>query len=302
MSNSEIKQMFFSQNQNVAFLGLGTMGIPMAINLVKNGFAVKAWNRTTNKPSLEIAKNANVIIVNSLQEAVNDADIICICVSDVADVKSVIFKENGVINYAKKNALIIDFSTIGAKNAQEIAQVLHQDNLRFLDAPISGGDIGAKNGTLTIMVGGDEKDFDQAKPLFEAMGKNIYLCGGVGSGQAVKMCNQVLCSLNMIGLCEAIAIAEKQGINPSLMIEVCQTGAASSWALSNLALKAAMGDYQPGFMVKHILKDLRLVQESTVESLPGITLAENLFKQLLTLDLSEKGTQAMMEVYRNKVE
>ena len=129
-----------------------------------------------------------------------------------------------------------------------------------MDAPVSGGDVGAKNGTLTIMVGGREADFNECKPLFEAMGENITLCGDIGSGQAVKMCNQILCSLYMVGLCEAMQLAKHQGIDPSLIIEVCGTGAAGSWALSNLGTKIIDDDYDPGFAIKHIVKDLRLVQ------------------------------------------
>lgn len=285
--------------QQIAFLGLGTMGSPMTVNLVKSGFRVKAWNRTPNRLGVETARKAGVTVVSSIQEAVEDADIIGTCVGDVPDVEAVLLGEEGVVKFARSGALIIDFTTIGTKAAVNIAHELQKHHLRFMDAPISGGDIGAQNGTLTIMVGGESTDFAEAKPILEAMGKTIVLCGAVGSGQSVKMCNQALCAVHMVALCEAIMMAQKQGIDPNLMIEVCSTGAAGSWALSHLASKAAASDFAPGFMIKHILKDLRLVQESASETLPGVTLANRLFKKVSELENgAEQGTQAMLRAYR----
>jgi 3-hydroxyisobutyrate dehydrogenase len=240
-----------------------------------------------------------VNITSTIAETVRDADIIFICVSDVEDVKSVIFAEGNIAQNAKPNALIVDFSTIGPTAAQEIATSLKTYNLRFLDAPVSGGDIGAQKGILTIMVGGNKTDFEECFPLLQTMGKTIIHCGSVGSGQGVKLCNQVLASLNMIGLCEAIQLAQSLGIDPNLMIEVCSSGAAGSWALSNLAPKIAAADLAPGFMIKHILKDLRLVQESLGNTnLPGVKLADQLFKQVQNLGGAEQGTQAMIRAYR----
>lgn len=287
--------------QKVAFLGLGVMGSAMTINLFNQGFAVTGWNRTGDRAGVDLVKSAGVKVVATIAEAVQNADFIFTCVGDVPDVEEVILGEQGIINYAKPNALIVDFSTIGTPTAQKIASVLNQHDLRFLDAPISGGDIGAKNGTLTIMVGGKNQDFQEVKPLLEAMGKNIILCGEIGSGQAVKMCNQTICAIYMIALCEGIKMAQIQGIDPNLMIEVCNTGAASSWALGNLAPKIVESDYDPGFMIKHILKDLRLVKEtltSTDETLAGVELANSLFTQVAHMKNGlDQGTQAMFRAY-----
>lgn len=288
----------------IAFLGLGVMGSPMSANLARAGLEVKGWNRTPNLSRLEVAKQAGVKLVSTLKEAVESADIIFTCLGDVPDVESVILGAEGVIKYAQTNALVVDMSTIGSKSVQKIAAQLKEHNLRFLDAPISGGDIGAQQGTLTIMVGGDEEDFNECKPYLEIMGKNITLCGPVGSGQAVKLCNQVLASLHMVALCEAMQLAEKQGIDPNLIIDVCSTGAAGSWALSNLGSKIIESDYNPGFMIKHILKDLRLVQELSEDELPGVQLADHLFKLVATLDNGKgslQGTQAMIRAYQNQV-
>jgi 3-hydroxyisobutyrate dehydrogenase len=286
-----------------AFLGLGVMGGYMSANLATAGYSVNAWNRTPNRPGVKIALEAGANLVASIQEAVTDVDIICTCVGDIPDVEAVILGENGVIHFAKTGAIVIDFSTIGSAAARLISEQLEPAKIQFLDAPVSGGDIGAKNGTLTIMVGGDENTFEISKPILQTMGKNIRYCGSVGSGQAVKLCNQILASLNMIGICEAILLAEQQGIDPNLMVEICSTGAAGSWALSNLGLKVAHGDFEPGFMIKHILKDLRIVQETLHSdlSLPGTELANHLFKIVQNLDPElgkNQGTQAMIRAYK----
>ena len=291
--------------KQIAFLGLGLMGGAMAANLARHGYRVKAWNRMSERPGVEIAKEAGATIADSIQAAVSDAEIVFSCVGDVPDVEAVLLGEAGAIDYATPNTLIVDMSTIGSDAAKQIGQKLKDKKLRFMDAPVSGGDIGAKNGTLTIMVGGNESDFAECKPLFEAMGKNITLCGDVGSGQAVKMCNQILCSLYMVGICEAMQLAKHQGIDPNLIVEVCGTGAAGSWALSNLGTKIIDEDYNPGFAIKHIVKDLRLVRainETSKDDLPGTKLADSLFKLVQAMDNGrgkEQGTQAMIRAYQN---
>lgn len=287
----------------IAFLGLGVMGGFMSANLAKAGFTVNGWNRTPERPGVKIASEAGVNLVNTIQEAVTDVDIICTCVGDIPDVEAVILGENGVIHSAKPGSIVIDFSTIGSEAARTISQQLEQAQLKFLDAPISGGDIGAKNGTLTIMVGGELETFETCQPVFVAMGKTIRYCGSVGSGQAVKLCNQILCSLNLVGVCEAMLLAQKQGIDPNLVVEICSTGAAGSWSLSNLGLKVANGDFEPGFMIKHIIKDLRIVQEtlSSDPTLLGVELADKLFKIVQELDAGtggNQGTQAMIRAYK----
>ena len=289
--------------QQIAFLGLGVMGGPMTANLARNGFCVKAWNRTPNRPGIDIAAQAGAIVVSSIGEAVETADAIFTCLGDVPDVEAVLLGSGGAAEKAKPGAIVVDFSTIGPNAAKKIAAQLEPRDIRFMDAPISGGDIGAVKGTLTIMVGGSEKDFDRCLPMLEAMGKTIRLCGPVGSGQAVKLCNQVLCGLNMVGLCEAFELAKEQGIDPNLVVEVCSTGAAGSWALANLGPKIAESDFAPGFKIEHIIKDLRLVLESMETSnqeLPGVELSDRFFKLVRELDGGtggELGTQAMIRAY-----
>lgn len=286
-------------NQAIAFLGLGVMGAPMAANLVKSGATVFAWNRTPNRPTVEIARQAGVTVVSTLREAVESASVIFTCVGDVPDVEAVILGEEGVATFARPHALIVDMSTIGPQAARNIAASLEPKPLRFLDAPVSGGDIGAKKGTLTIMVGGSLRDFTEAQPFLQCMGKIIRLCGEVGSGQAVKLCNQILGAVHMVALCEALQLAHQQHIDPNLIVEVCSTGAAGSWALANLGPKIIQADFAPGFSIKNMLKDLRLVQESGI-TLPGTELATRLFQKVRELDGGEggeQGTQAMIRGY-----
>lgn len=290
--------------KKIAFLGLGIMGSSMAANIARNGFDITAWNRTSDRPGINTAREAGAAIAPSIREAVTNADIIFLCVSDVPDVESVLLGDTGVVHYAQPNALVVDTSTIGPQAAKRIAQALQERNLRFVDAPISGGDIGAKNGTLTIMVGGEPADFEECQPLLAAMGKTIRWCGPVGSGQGVKLCNQVLVSTYMIGICETMLLAEQIGIDPNLVVEVCGSGAAASWALSNLGIKVAKSDFQPGFTIANMLKDLKFVTESASdnsERLVGVKLAHQLFQAVQKLDGvtgGTQGTQAMIRAYR----
>jgi 3-hydroxyisobutyrate dehydrogenase len=275
----------------------------MTANLVRHGFSVNAWNRTPGANGVTIAREAGANICSSIAAAVRDAEVVFTCVGDVPDVEAVILGAEGVLSSAKSGTLVVDMSTIGSQAARKIGQKLEENNLRFLDAPVSGGDIGAKNGTLTIMVGGEEKDFAACLPCFQAMGKTIRWCGEMGNGQAVKLCNQVLGAIHMVALCEALKMAEIQGLDPNLVIEVCKTGAAGSWALENLGPKILAGDLQPAFMIEHILKDLRLVKETTQavgEILPGTDLATTLFNVVGELDDGKgikQGTQAMIRAY-----
>ena len=288
-----------------AFLGMGIMGASMAANLGRSALKTNIWNRTNPSPGIQIAKKAGCNVVKSIEEAVNSVDFIFTCVSDAPDVEKVLFSSGGVVENAKKGALIIDFSTIGSKAAKSFGHRLKQIGLRFLDAPVSGGDIGAKNGSLTIMAGGTYKDFSDSLPILKVLGENIHHCGPVGSGQAVKLVNQILGGIHMVALSEAMRLAEIQEIDPNLIVEICSTGAAGSWALSNLGPKMIQSDYSAGFKVKDMLKDLRLVHEELLdrEILPGVNLAQKLFELVITTFPQDQGglmgTQSMVLAYKN---
>ena len=288
-----------------AFLGMGIMGASMAANLGRSALKTNIWNRTNPSPGIQIAKRAGCNVVKSIEEAVNSVDFIFTCVSDAPDVEKVLFSSGGVVENAKKGALIIDFSTIGSKAAKSFGHRLKQIGLRFLDAPVSGGDIGAKNGSLTIMAGGTDKDFSDSLPILKVLGENIHHCGPVGNGQAVKLVNQILGGIHMVALSEAMRLAEIQEIDPNLIVEICSTGAAGSWALSNLGPKMIQSDYSAGFKVKDMLKDLRLVHEELLdrEILPGVNLAQKLFELVITTFPQDQGglmgTQSMVLAYKN---
>lgn len=288
----------------VAFLGLGTMGAPMAANLVRAGFAVRGWNRTPGRLLVAEAARAGVTVVSSVRDAVHGASVVALCVGDVGDVDEVLFGAGGGAVSAAPGTLVVDFSTIGPVAARDLHARLAARGLRFVDAPVTGGDVGARAGTLTIMAGAAEDDFLELGPVFSAVGKVAKRCGGPGSGQAVKLCNQVLAALHMVALTEAFGLARLQGIDPSLVVDVCSTGAAGSWALANLGPRVIARDFAPGFMVKHLLKDLRLVLETPSgegwDELRGTVLARGLLEKVAALAGAESGTQAMTLAYERR--
>jgi 3-hydroxyisobutyrate dehydrogenase len=286
---------------SIAFLGLGTMGSPMSANLAHAGFDVRGWNRTPGRPLVTEAGGAGVRVVDTIADAVRGVRTVALCVSDVADVEEVLFGAGGIAESAARGTLVIDFSTIGPAAARSFGARLADKGLRFLDAPVTGGDVGARAGTLTIMVGGTAADFGEASAAFAAVGKVAKHCGAQGAGQAVKLCNQVLGALHMVALTEALALARMQGIDPSLVVEVCSTGAAGSWALSNLGPRVLRRDFAPGFMVKHLVKDLRLVLETPpgegLDELRGTILAKGLLEKVAALGGADLGTQSLTLAY-----
>jgi 3-hydroxyisobutyrate dehydrogenase len=220
-------------------------------------------------------------------------------VTDSPDVEAVIFGKNGAAEGAEKGAVFIDMSTISPGVTRSIASRLKERGIEFLDAPVSGGDIGAQKGTLTIMVGGEEEAFERVKKVFEPMGKRITYMGPSGSGQVTKASNQILCALNLLGVCEAIALAQRSGLNLEKMHQVVTGGAANSWALENLGKRILQGDFNPGFMVKLIQKDLSIVLEAAKAlSLPltGSALCHQYFRSNEAHGEGDLGTQAMYKV------
>lgn len=304
--SEEKRQMLASEQAlegKIAFLGLGLMGYAMAANLARAGLNVVGWNRTPGKAGEAALIEAGGSAARSLSDAVAGATLIFTCLGDVADVEQVLIGDGGVSSHAAKGTVIADFSTIGPDAARRISKSLIEKEMYFLDAPVTGGDVGARNGTLTIMVGGDEKAFQLALPAMEKMGKTVKHCGPSGSGQALKLCNQILCAVNMISVCEAFQLANKLGVDESLIVDVLSGGAGGSWALTNLGPRIVKEDFEPGFALKHMLKDLRLVFENIdgkSDLLPGTKLAQDLFKKVGEGDGGAdgaRGTQAMRLAY-----
>ncbi|MCA1903848.1 MAG: NAD(P)-dependent oxidoreductase [Cyanobacteria bacterium KgW148] len=285
--------------KTVAFLGMGVMGSAMAGNLAKAGYQVNIWNRNPDRSEIKQATERGAAWCSTIATAVKPAQVIFICVGNGKDVEEVLFTHQGVVDAIAPGSVVVDCSTIGVVSAQAIGNRLQSYGIDFCDAPVSGGDIGARAGTLTFMVGGSPALYNRILPLLQAMGKNIFHCGPIGSGQAVKLCNQILVSHYMMGICEAMTLAEHLAVAPQLVVDVCGSGAAASWALTNLGMKVAQGDFTPGFMIKHMLKDLNLVTAAQGElNLPGTKLVTELFTAVANLPQgAEQGTQAMVRFY-----
>ena len=283
-------------DERIAFIGTGIMGAPMARNLLRAGFAVVAHNRTRSKAEALQADGATV--VDSPAQAAGQADVVISCLPDSPDVEAVWLGANGVVENLRPNTLGIDMSTVAPATARRVADALEQRDAAFLDAPVSGGDVGAVNGTLSIMAGGPAAAFERARPAFEAMGKTIVHCGPNGMGQQTKLCNQVICVLNILAAAEAIALGKKAGLDLERMLEAVSAGAAGSWMLQNLGPKMASGDTAPGFMIDLQQKDLRLVHETARElnvSLPGTSLVHQLFAANQAAGEGREGTQALIK-------
>jgi 3-hydroxyisobutyrate dehydrogenase len=287
------------KDKRVACLGLGIMGSAMASNLAKAGAQVSGWNRTPGRAAAHHAATAGVKVHDQMAEAVKEAEVIITCLGDESDVEQLL-TEVGPL--AAPQATVIDTTTIGPAAARRAEQILQPHSLRFLDAPVTGGDVGARQGTLTILVGGAREHFLACKPVFDVIGKRIFHCGPTGCGQSMKLCNQILCAVNMIAVSEALQLASAMDIDSELLIQSLSEGAGGSWALSNLGPRIVSGDFGPGFTLGHMLKDLRLVRENGADlELPGTAMAENLFEQAKRLggDAGERqGTQAMFRVYK----
>lgn len=283
----------------IGFIGVGVMGKSMASHLLKAGYQVVVYNRTKEKALNLIEEGA--IWKDTIKEVAETANVIITIVGYPKDVEEVYLSENGLINNARKGTYFIDMTTSKPKLAVKIYEEAKRRGMHALDAPVSGGDIGAKEARLAIMVGGDHDDYQEVLPIFEKMGKNIILQGEAGSGQHTKMCNQMAIATNMIGVCEAIVYAEKAGISPEKVLQTIETGAAGSWSLSNLAPKMIAGDFAPGFYVKHFIKDMTIALESAEEIgvlTPGLKLAKQLYEDLAKNGDENSGTQALYKLYQ----
>jgi 3-hydroxyisobutyrate dehydrogenase len=245
--------------RRVAFLGLGTMGAAMAANLARAGFQVSAWNRTPGRAP-ELAKLGVETSANPAAAAA-DAEIVVICVSNTPDVEAILFGQDGVVGGARAGTLVIDCSTIAPSGSWDFAARLKEHGLSMVDAPVSGGSEGAKNATLTIFVGGDEADFERARPVLEALGRTITHVGPIGAGQAVKAVNQVILAGTYLGVAEGIVLAIKAGLDVEQVVEALGGGAAQSWVLANRSGRMIDNDYPLGFKVALHRKDLGIALE-----------------------------------------
>lgn len=283
----------------IAWIGAGTMGAAMAVNLAKVGHRVTIWNRTAPSPGLELAASHGCTVARTVEDALRGSQVICSCVTDGPALRSVLFAPNRDLkNLVAQNALVLDHSTIGPVEAKGIAQELSKSGVRFVDAPVTGGDIGARDGTLTFMVGASVEDLEYVRPLLNAMGKKIVHAGPIGTGQSLKLVNQLLCGVNLLATVEAFQVAEKLGMDRKLVVEACGGGAAGSWQLVNLGPKIIAQDYRPGFRSAHLLKDLKFLHDALASASaqpapPCFNLALDAFGRVTETGKGELGTQTV---------
>ena len=290
------------QKPTVGFIGIGVMGRSMAGHLLDAGYAVHVYNRTQSKAQDLVDRGAQW--QPSPGKVAAAADVIITIVGFPADVESVYLGEDGVLAQARSGSLAIDMTTSCPNLASRIAQEAAAKGIEVLDAPVSGGDIGAREARLSIMVGGSVSGFERALPLFEIMGKNIVHQGPAGSGQHTKMCNQIAIASGMMAISEAMAYAKKSGLQPETVLKSIESGAAGSWSLTNLAPRVLKGDYAPGFFVKHFIKDMKIAIESAQAmglELPGLQLAKKLYDQLASNGCEDDGTQALFKLYEEQL-
>lgn len=283
----------------VGFIGLGIMGRPMAGHLLDAGHELTVWNRS--RPGIDALVEKGAQAAGSPADVAAASDVVFTMVGDSPDVERIALGEDGIAAGGRPGLVHIDMTTMSPSVTRAIAERYAARGIEMLDAPVSGGDAGAINATLSIMVGGKQDVFDRARPLFEVLGKTITYCGPSGAGQTVKLCNQVLVSVTNMAVCEALVLAKKGGVDPALMIEAVKNGAAGSWQLSNLGPKMVEGDYRPGFKVWHQQKDLRLALEVGRDNalpMPATALVAQLFASIEADGVRDEGTQALIKAFQ----
>jgi len=271
------------------------MGVPMAGHLLAAGHRLSVTSRTKSKAEPLLARGA--AWAESPAAAAKAADAVFLCVPDTPDVESVLLGEGGVIESARDGLIVVDHSTISPSATRDMAAKLAERGVTLLDAPVSGGDVGARNAALSIMVGGEGSAFAKVEPLLRHMGKTITHCGGSGTGQLTKLVNQILVTVTNLAVCEALTFAKHAGLDLPKTIQAVDGGAAGSWQLTNLGPRMIVGDFAPGFMIKLQQKDLRLVAETVRDlglDLQALKRVTDLFNQAGAAGRGDQGTQALL--------
>ena len=286
------------ETTRVGFVGLGIMGQSMAGHLQKAGYELHVFNRTKSKTDALVQRGA--LWHDTPGEVAANSNVVITMVGYPADVEHVYLESGGIIDNALNDTYLIDMTTSEPSLAVRIAEAAGSKGLHCLDAPVSGGDVGAKNATLSIMVGGTEADFEVVKPLFDIMGENVRLQGGPGAGQHTKMCNQIVVAGNMLAVAEGLTYARKSGLDPEEVLKSIGTGAAQSFLLNGLGPKMIAGDFAPGFFVHHFIKDMTIAlkeADAMGADLPGLRTAKGLYEKVAEAGAREDGTQALIKAY-----
>lgn len=286
------------QKQRIGWIGTGVMGAAMCGHLQKAAYPIAVHNRTKSKAD-ELIKNG-AVWCDTPRQAAEQSDVVFSIVGYPADVEEIYFGETGILAGMRKEDIIVDMTTSEPTLAERIYAEAAEKGVEVLDAPVSGGDVGAKEARLAIMVGGKKEVFDQVKPLFEIMGKNIAYMGEAGAGQHTKAANQIHIATTMIGMVEALLYAHKAGLDLNELIEAIGKGAAGSWSLNNYGPRIAKGNFEPGFFVKHFVKDMGIALKEAKRmrlSLPGLALAEQFYISAMSMGLENKGTHSLYKVF-----
>ena len=284
-----------TQATRIAWIGTGVMGISMCGHLIDAGYRTTIYSRTRERAQPLLEKGADW--AQSPGQAAAEADVIFTMVGYPSDVREVILAEQGALSSARPGSVIVDMTTSEPSLAQEIFEAARARGVGSVDAPVSGGDVGARNATLSIMVGGEAETVAAVQPLFEVIGKTIIHQGPAGAGQHTKMVNQTLIATGMIGVCEALLYAHRAGLNLETVLEAVSGGAAGSWSLSNYAPRILKGDFAPGFMVEHFIKDMEITLTEARRmnlALPGLALAHELYLALRAQGGGRDGTQSLI--------
>ena len=279
----------------IAWVGTGVMGAPMCGHLLDAGYDVRIASRTAERVAPLVDRGAKSCATPA--EAAEGVDMVVTMVGYPSDVREVILGASGVLHTARRGAIVADMTTSEPQLAKEIFDVAASKGIAALDAPVSGGDVGARNATLVVMAGGLEEDFQRALPVFKRLGKVATLEGGPGAGQHTKMANQVAIASGMIGVCEALLYASRAGLDVAKVIDTISPGAAGSWSLSNYGPRALRGDFTPGFKVDHFIKDLGIALAEAQRiglALPGLALAQQLYVATRARGMGDKGTHALL--------
>lgn len=283
----------------VAWIGTGVMGRSMAANLKKGGHELVLYNRTPEKAETA-ASEIGAVAATTIADAVKNADAVFTIVGYPADVEQVMLADGGVFACAPEGCLIVDMTTSLPSLAVRLYSEAKRRGLKMLDAPVSGGDAGARNATLSIMVGGDSDDFELALPLFECMGKNIVYMGPAGSGQHTKAANQIAVAGATAAMTEAIHYSRKVGLDPERMLQAIGAGAAGSWQLANMAPRVLKGDFAPGFFVKHFIKDMKIIVQEMADRDTQLNMLNEvlaLYEKFAEEGHADDGTQALILHY-----
>lgn len=283
--------------KTIAWIGTGVMGKHMVQHIANNGYSVRVYNRTIEK--MQDLKTQGICICTSIAQCIENADIICTMVGYPKDVEEVYEQ---IFTYAKPNTYCIDFTTSSPTLWQSLYTKGKQQGFHLLDAPVSGGDSGAKQATLSIMVGGEQSDYDEMLPIFQCLGTRISYMGEAGNGQHTKACNQIAVAGAVAAMSEALVYAKQHNLDVEEMLHAIQGGAAGSWQLTNTAPRVLQNDFQPGFYIHHFIKDMHIIQEESKIPLEMVHTVCQMYEALPDDEKHTLGTQALIHYYQNKKE